>query len=40
MIKWINSNNEKSSKAIKAKELGIKIIKTEDELIDLLKGLN
>ena len=36
----INSNNEKSSKAIKAKELGIKIIKTEDELIDLLKELN
>ena len=39
-IALINSNDDKSSKAIKAKELNIKIIKTEDELINLLKELD
>ena len=33
----VNANNEKSSKAIKAQELGIPILKTEEELRNFLK---
>lgn len=39
-IALINSNDDKSKKSIKAKELNIKIIKTEKELIDLIASLN
>lgn len=38
-IALINSNDDKSKKAIKAEELNIKIIKTEKELIDLIASL-